>query len=111
MTYTKWDKDNTQYYYNYWKENANKKKIEIIDHYTKGKFECMCKRCDVKGAPFLTVDHIKPVRRSTNKRKVGPYNLSYYTHIIKAGFPKTLQILCWNCNCTKGTNNNCAHYI
>lgn len=33
----------------------------------------------------------------------------FYRWIKKNGFPDSVQVLCWNCNCAKGIYGYCPH--
>lgn len=97
--------------YKEWEENkelspANKLKKRIFDFYG---WECNC--CKENEKKFLTIDHIyndgfqdkshKGFRRS---------GYIFYKSIIDNNYPKTYQILCWNCNCGKQINGGiCPH--
>lgn len=81
-------------------------KQQIVDHYGG---QCAC--CGIKELPFLTVDHINNdgyLERTACGRRPAGYLL--YQRIIRANFPKDLQVLCFNCNIAKqNTKGNCPH--
>jgi hypothetical protein len=89
------------------KENMLK---QIRDGYG-GKCNC----CGESNPLFLTIDHVNndgyKIRPRNKKGNYGsPFSGHYYKQIIKAGFPKDLQLLCWNCNCGKARNKGvCPH--
>lgn len=75
-----------------------------------------CNCCGETNKLFLTIDHVNNdgyKNRPYNKNKGRATNLysgHYYIKIIKANFPKDLQLLCWNCNCGKARNGGiCPH--
>jgi len=75
--------------------------------------KCAC--CGESNPLFLNIDHInndgyklRPRNKSGNYSP--PYSGHYYKQIIQAGFPKDLQLLCWNCNCGRHRNGGiCPH--
>lgn len=66
-----------------------------------------CKCCGESMFEFLTIDHVNgdgylhPSHRKGGRR--------FYTWILKAGFPPSLQVLCYNCNCAKKNFAECPH--
>jgi len=82
-------------------------RYDIINYYTKGKFECQCKKCDVKGIGFLTIDHINGFREK--HIKLAGNNMNMYKDIL-INKPDDIQILCWNCNCSKSNKGKCYHF-
>lgn len=81
-------------------------KLVVLNHYG-GK--CAC--CGIDDFRFLTVDHKNNDGRH-DPRKKGHAGMEWYKTIIRAGFPKDLQVLCWNCNMGKekfGSGEKCPH--
>lgn len=80
-------------------------KQKIIEAYG-GK--CVC--CGEETLEFLTIDHINndgAEDRRQNGRKSGG---KLYRWLIKNNFPKEdYQLLCYNCNCSKGFFGYCPH--
>jgi hypothetical protein len=80
-------------------------KIKIIEAYG-GK--CTC--CGESALEFLTIDHINndgAEDRKNNGKKSGG---KLYRWLMKNNFPKeNYQILCYNCNCSKGFFGYCPH--
>lgn len=67
---------------------------------------CAC--CGEDAPEFLTIDHVHGDGRS-HRREVGRGH-GIYRWLKKQGYPKDrFQILCFNCNCAKGTNMQCPH--
>ena len=111
-------KRGNQAYYQKNKENLKKSandyhhstkdvvRLEVLRHYSKGKPKCKC--CGEKGLPFLTVDHIFGRKKSGDEKRTGRHLI---TSIRKKGFPPGYQILCWNCNLTKGNYGQCCHKV
>lgn len=76
-------------------------KIEIIKGYG-GK----CKCCGEKRPEFLTIDHINNDGKKDRTRYSG---YQFYQWIKKNKFPKSLQLLCFNCNSSFGLFGYCPH--
>jgi hypothetical protein len=81
-------------------------KGRVIDHYG-GCCEC----CKEKNRKFLTLDHVNgggsEHRRSIVATDAGG---KMYRWAVKAGFPDSLRILCFNCNCGRAINGGvCPH--
>lgn len=77
----------------------------IFNHYGN-----KCKCCGEKNRRFFTLDHKNNdgYKSRINGKRIG--GLPFYIQIIKRGYPKDLQILCWNCNCGRHLNNGmCPH--
>ena len=75
---------------------------QVFDHYGR---ECAC--CGEDEPMFLQIDHINNDGNEERGYR-GHHNL--YHHIIKAGFPDDLQVLCANCNHGKHRNGGiCPH--
>ena len=96
------------------KKARNKVRLEILNYYSDGKLECAC--CGEKEFKFLTLDHIKGIKNSPDKDHVYKGNRSRiygsygtYTWLRKNRFPEGYQVLCYNCNCSKGVYGVCPH--
>lgn len=75
-------------------------KNQIFDAYGR---ECKC--CGETIERFLTLDHINNDGFKDKKRGYG-----FYIKVRKMGYPNTLQILCFNCNCGRALNKGvCPH--
>jgi hypothetical protein len=94
--------------------NSNKAKLwhknnyeTVMNHY--GKI-CVC--CGESDERFLSIDHINNdgyKKRQTREDCTGP---SWYSRIIKRGFPDDLQVLCFNCNLGKNRCGGiCPHKV
>lgn len=80
---------------------------EIITRYGS---RCAC--CSESTPQFLSIDHVN--NDGAAKRKYvrdGGHGkgMSFYRHIVDAGFPDTFQLLCHNCNFAKGVYGACPH--
>ena len=76
------------------------KRISGIDHPI-----CACCGEDFHEI-FLSIDHI--IARAKTKLHRRDEQISY-RELIKNGFPKGYQVLCFNCNLAKGTAEKCPH--
>jgi len=86
-------------------------KIKVIEHYSNGTMQCNC--CGEKHIEFLSIDHIDCGRLiyGKNKRPNKYYSLQLCLNLIKNNFPEGYQVLCFNCNCAKGSFGECPHEI
>ena len=95
-------------YYKYHNERERiyrlKWKKIVVNHYTRGKNECNC--CGEKIFDFLTIDHINGGGRK-HKKKLNISHINLW--LMRNNFPKGFQILCMNCNLSKGKNGICIH--
>ena len=65
-----------------------------------------CKCCGESALPFLTIDHIKPIKGAANRKNL----LVLYSDIVAGIGRKLYQVLCWNCNCARELNSGvCPH--
>lgn len=108
----KWQKEynikNKDWLWPYYKKWRWDLKIDVLTHYSKGIPKCMCKGCNVKEIKFLTLDHVNNDGYLDKKHGMGT---SYYLWLRRNKYPKTvkLQVLCFNCNCAKGSFGKCPH--
>lgn len=80
-------------------------KLKVIEAYG-GK--CMC--CGETNMEFLTIDHINNDGAEDRKNNGNKLGGKLYRWLIKNNFPKEeYQILCYNCNCSKGFFGYCPH--
>jgi hypothetical protein len=77
-----------------------KKKTDVFNAYGN---KCAC--CGETKKEFLTIDHVNGGGHA-HRQKVGT---QIWLHVVKEGFPKTYQLLCFNCNCAKGIFGSCPH--
>jgi hypothetical protein len=70
-----------------------KRRALILNHYGN-----RCAVCEESIPEFLTIDH-KDGGGTQHRKKLGPSNILKW--IIEQQFPDSIQILCWNCNCSK----------
>jgi hypothetical protein len=78
-----------------------------------GGYTCVC--CGETEPSFMTLDHIENDgadfrRKIKGKRTAAGYHT--YTWLSKNGYPKTVQVLCMNCNFGKRMNKGtCPHQV
>lgn len=88
-----------------WKKKLKK---DVFDYYG-GK--CVC--CGEDKIEFLTIDHINGGGAEHRKRVTGKRvgGIVFYLWLRKNKYPNDppLQLLCWNCNCSKGYYGYCPH--
>lgn len=105
--YAKLYRDRRPHYFkDYRSWYAKKYRTLVLDYYG-----AICACCGEKEERFLTVDHVNNdgyKHRKRNGDRIGGTTL--YLFAVKNGFPASLQILCWNCNCGKRMNGGvCPH--
>ena len=87
------------------KEYERKCKQKIIDAYG-GKCQC----CGESIFEFLSIDHINNDGAQERKIKKNGTGGKLYRWLIKNNYPKdNYQLLCFNCNCSKGFMGYCPH--
>lgn len=74
----------------------------ILDYYGR-----KCKCCGETIIEFLTIDHMNGHSTPRIKRRGGQRQI--LREIVESGFPDSIQILCYNCNCAKGVYGECPH--
>ena len=93
------------------KENNQKMKELVYNHYSNGVIECAC--CGEKEIDFLSLDHIYN-NGAKHKKKIKGGGFGILRWAIKNNFPPIFQLLCMNCNVSKGKKANnckCIHQI
>lgn len=85
------------------KQRQQNQRRLCIEHY--GGWICTC--CGETTPEFLTIDHIKGGGTAERKRSGEQRHL--YLRLIAAKFPPGFQVLCYNCNCSKGAYGQCPH--
>lgn len=79
-------------------------RVKVIEHYSNSKNCCVC--CGEKELQFLTIDHIN--NDGDQHRKYGGH---FYIWLVRRNFPEGFQVLCYNCNCSKGFYGRCPHQV
>ena len=81
-------------------------KQTVLDHYGQ-KCNCCC-GCSVTKFEHLTIDHKNNDGAKQRRDKKAHCGQAEYRRIIREGFPNDLQVLCWNCNCSKQYYGGCS---
>lgn len=85
-------------------------KHSVFDHYSHGTFACAC--CGESNLDFLTLDHVNGGGTKERIAIFGRPNSAgtrFFKWLINSGFPSGYQILCANCNMSKGAHAACVH--
>ena len=94
----------------------NALKYEVLMYYTLLYDEnatephCNCPKCPGPETTLacLSIDHMKPrIKKGKNKDNFSGDKL--YENLVKRNFPDPYQVLCLNCNLSKGGDGKCAH--
>lgn len=103
----------------YW-ANREKEIIRIMagnkKRYRRLRFEAIkiyggkCQCCGENTVQFLAIDH-KNKDGSEHRKELKKLNTNIYEWLHKNNYPKNFQILCHNCNCSKGYYGFCPHQI
>jgi len=99
----KWRQNNRDKYNQSQRELNHQLRDEAIDAYG-GK----CKCCGETRREFLTIDHIDGNGRK-HRREIGVRGSDFYGWLKQNNYPKGFQVLCFNCNCGKGTYSVSPH--
>ena len=86
------------------KKQHRELRLEVLKYYG-GEFpECAC--CGENEIKFLTIDHIE---NNGNEHRKMLKTRSITRWLKNNNFPTGFQVLCWNCNCSKGLWEICPH--
>ena len=90
------------------REYSRRVRLEVMTQYCGGEPKCAC--CGERVFEFLTLDH-KNGDGAEHRRELKTKNTEALCRWAKAhGYPPTLQVLCWNCNCGRRVNGGvCPH--
>jgi len=89
--------------------------IELNSYYNRVKLQVMthcggkCSCCFEERLWFLSIDHI--AGDGHEKRKVEGTGAKLYFFLRKNNFPSGYQVLCHNCNSSKGVGKVCVHSL
>jgi hypothetical protein len=95
------------------RRNAAKRRTRArrlaIGHYSHGSYRCAC--CGEDNYDFLEVDHVRGGGGKENLQLFGRRSVSsaLIFWLASNGFPPGFQILCANCNRSKGKHGVCSH--
>lgn len=84
-------------------------KQSVLGYYSSQSFRCAC--CGESERDFLVIDHIEGHGNEHRKQIFGRAQAGYafYDWLIKRGYPQGFQVLCCNCNMSKGKHGTCVH--
>lgn len=83
----------------------DKIKLKILIRYGGNPPKCAC--CEEKQIKFLTIDHINN-DGANHRKKIGRGSKIYFW-LYKKKIMSNIQILCFNCNASKGIYGECPH--
>lgn len=100
-----------------WRDsNPEKMKIYRAAHVLKLKEETfnayggrVCKCCGETEPKFLSIDHIDGGGNIHRKSLGNTGGKDFYSWLRQNGYPKGFQVLCFNCNLSKGHYGTCPH--
>lgn len=81
-------------------------KLQIFEVYGN---KCNC--CGESTFEFLQIDHVFGGGTKHRKELGGSGGLNLYKWIVNSGFPPDFQLLCSNCNWSKGVYGYCPHSL
>ena len=82
-----------KYQLGYRESHYFKIKMEVLSHYSEGRFTCV--RCGFNDLRALSIDHING--GGNKHRKEEGYGSNFYGWLIKNKFPDGFRTLCMNC--------------
>lgn len=77
----------------------------VLEHYGGKPPHCAC--CGETIYEFLSIDHV--ISRATLDEEQSVQSGALYGWLIRRNFPSGYQVLCMNCNFSKGTGTHCLH--
>jgi hypothetical protein len=90
-----------------WRERLRR---TVFGHYSNNTFKCEC--CGESEQDFLVIDHINgngnEHRRAVFGRTAAGGH-AMHSWLVKQGFPQGFQLLCSNCNASRGKHGECVH--
>jgi hypothetical protein len=78
------------------REYRAKIRAEVIAAYGS---KCSCSGCDIVDPRFLTLDHVND--DGAEHRKLLNAGSQVYLWAKRNGYPDSLRLFCWNCNCAR----------
>lgn len=80
----------------------------VIGTYSNQRSICAC--CGESEFDFLTIDHINGKRIDGGPGTYPQTGYPLYRWLVRNQFPQGYQVLCMNCNVSKGKHGVCVHY-
>ena len=87
-------------------ERYRRDRKEMLMAYSRGTMQCAC--CGESEEDFLTLDHING-GGSKQKRELRGGSTRLMQILKKEKYPTGYQVLCMNCNLSKGKHGSCIH--
>ena len=90
-----------------WRERLRR---AVFGHYSNNTFKCAC--CGESEQDFLVIDHIDGNGNEQRRAAFGRTDAGGHTMhrwLVKQGFPQGFQLLCANCNSSRGKHGECTH--
>lgn len=96
------------------RESGRRLKGEVFAAY--GGYKCSCPGCSETCPSMLTLDHINndgnKHRSTLNGGRGRKASVDMYRRLKDAGYPKDIQVLCYNCNLSKHRmGGSCEHVL
>lgn len=102
----KWRKDNLEKVNEYLRKRYYSIRIECLNYYSNNMLECNC--CKEKEIKFLSIDHINN-DGAKHRKEMKQKNI--YRWLKTNNYPEGFQVLCYNCNLSKGFYGECPHKL
>jgi len=99
-----WNDAHPDRYKDIHEKNRRKIRLEVLVHYSQNPPKCAC--CGEIHIEFLSIDHINN-DGAEHRKKIGKGEL--YSWLKKNKYPEGFQVLCMNCNISKGHYGYCPH--
>jgi len=97
-----------KFYHFKWRENL---RHLVLGHYSNQTFQCAC--CGESEQDFLVIDHIVNGQGNQHRRAIfcqtNARGYRMHRWLVKNSFPEGFQVLCANCNSSKGKHGECVH--
>ena len=82
------------------------RRVAVLQYYGGNTPKCVC--CGETRLAFLAVDH-KNGKGNEHRRAIGKSGLGFLVWLVKNNFPEGFQVLCHNCNMSRGLYGGCPH--
>jgi hypothetical protein len=83
-------------------------RLEVLNHYSKGKMECVC--CGEKHMEFLSINHMNGGGNKHRKELgINQGGSPFYQWLKKNNYPEGYNVMCDNCNNSLGRYGYCPH--
>lgn len=88
------------------RELAHEYRLQVIRHYSNGTMSCAC--CGESHEQFLAIDHVNG-GGGKHRKEIGKGGDKFVRWLLRNNLPDGYQILCHNCNCSRGYYGYCPH--